>query len=217
MPDVVLPVLDEAAALPWVLGRLPEGYHPIVADNGSTDGSPGLARRLGARVVVEPRRGFGAACFAGLEASTAEVVCFLDCDGSLDPADLPLVAEPVLDGRQDLVVGARTAQAGAWPAHARAANRLIAADLRRRCGLALTDLGPMRAARRQALLDLGIVDRRFGWPLEMVLRASGAGWRIAEVPVPYRPRVGRSKVTGTVRGTLRAARDMAAAVRGVPR
>ena len=217
MPDVVLPVLDEAAALPWVLGRLPEGYHPIVADNGSTDGSPGLARRLGARVVVEPRRGFGAACFAGLEASTAEVVCFLDCDGSLDPADLPLVAGPVLDGRQDLVVGARAAPAGAWPAHARAANRLIAADLRRRCGLALTDLGPMRAARRQALLDLGIVDRRFGWPLEMVLRASRAGWRIAEVPVPYRPRVGRSKVTGTVRGTLRAARDMAAAVRGVPR
>ena len=214
---MVLPVLDEAVALPWVLGRLPEGYHPIVADNGSTDGSPELARLLGARVVFEPRRGFGAACFAGLEESAADVVCFLDCDGSLDPADLPLVVGPVLDGRQDLVVGARMAQAGSWPAHARAANRLIATDLRRRYGLALTDLGPMRAARREALLDLGIVDRRFGWPLEMVLRAAAAGWRIAEVPVPYRPRVGRSKVTGTVRGTVRAARDMAAAVRGAPR
>lgn len=214
---MVLPVLDEAEALPWVLGRMPAGYEPIVADNGSADGSPDLARRLGARVVVEPRRGFGAACFAGLQAATADVVCFLDCDGSLDPADLPLVAGPVLDGRRELVLGARAAEAGAWPVHARLGNRAVAAGLRRRTGVPLTDLGPMRAAPRDALLALGIADRRFGWPLEMVLRAAAAGWRIAEVPVPYRPRVGRSKVTGTVRGTVRAVRDMGAAARRVPR
>jgi glycosyltransferase involved in cell wall biosynthesis len=211
MPDVILPVLDEAEALPWVLGRMPGGFDPIVADNGSSDGSAAIARRLGARVVVEPRRGFGAACQAGLEAACAPVVCFMDCDGSLDPAELPRVAIPVLDGERDLMLGARDAQPGAWPLHARVANRLLAAELRRRAGLALTDLGPMRAARREPLLALGIADRRFGWPLEVVLRAARDGWRIGEVPVEYRPRAGgRSKVTGTVRGTVRTIRDMAA-------
>jgi len=213
MPDVVLPVLDEAEALPWVLGRLPAGYDPIVVDNGSTDGSAELARRLGALVVVEHRRGFGAACFAGLEAAAADVVCFLDCDGSLDPAELPLVAGPVARGAADLVLGARRPDPGAWPVHARLANRVLAAGLRRRTGVAVRDLGPMRAASREALLGLGIVDRRSGWPLEMVLRAARAGWRISEVPVVYRARSGRSKVTGTVRGTLRATRDMAAVAR----
>lgn len=217
MPDVVLPVLDEAEALPWVLGRLPAGYDPIVADNGSRDGSAALARRLGAQVVVEPRRGFGAACFAGLQAATSDVVCFLDCDGSLDPAALPAVAGPVLAGRADLVLGARRREPGAWTVHARLANRLLAAGLRRRFGIAVTDLGPMRAACRDGLLALGIADRRFGWPLEMVLRAAEAGWRITEVPVVYRARSGRSKVTGTVRGTLRATRDMAAVARGAAR
>ena len=208
--DVVLPVLDEAAALPWVLERLPEGYRAIVADNGSTDGSPEIARGLGARVVVEPQRGFGAACFAGLRAARADVVCFMDCDGSLDPADLPDVAGPVLAGRADLVLGARRAERGAWPPHARLANRLLVRELARRGGPRLEDLGPMRAARRRPLLDLGVTDRRFGWPLEMVVRADRAGWTIAEVGVPYREREGRSKVTGTVRGTLRTVRDMAA-------
>ena len=211
MPDVVLPVLDERAALPWVLNRMPPGYRAIVADNGSTDGSGALAASLGALVVTEPTRGFGAACWAGLQAATDDVVCFLDADASLDPQDLPSVAGPVLQGRADLVMGRRVpVSRGAWPAHARLANRLLALEVRRRTGLGLTDLGPMRAARRVALLDLGMKDRRFGWPLEMVLRAQAAGWRIEEVPVPYRPRSGTSKVTGTVRGTARAVRDMAA-------
>jgi len=210
MADVVLPVLDERDALPWVLGRMPPGYAPIVVDNGSSDGSGELAARLGARVVREPRRGFGAACWAGLTATTSDVVCFMDCDGSLDPRELPRVADPVATRRSDLVLGARAPARGAWPAHARAANSLLAWELRRRTGAQLHDLGPMRAARRDALLALGIADRRFGWPLEMVLRAAAAGWRIDEVTVGYRPRDGRSKVTGTVRGTFRAVRDMAA-------
>jgi len=212
MADVVLPVLDEREALPWVLGRMPAGYSPLVVDNGSSDGSAELAERLGAQVVREPRRGFGAACWTGLEAATADVVCFMDCDGSFDPREVPRVADPVDAGRFDLVLGARAPAPGSWPAHARAANSLLAWELRRRAGVALRDLGPMRAARREALLGLGIEDRRFGWPLEMVLRAAAAGWRIDEVSVGYRPRQGRSKVTGTVRGTMRAVRDMAAAL-----
>jgi glycosyltransferase involved in cell wall biosynthesis len=211
--DVVLPVLDEAAALPAVLGRMPGGFRPIVVDNGSTDGSASIARAAGALVVAEPRRGFGAACWTGLQKATTQVVCFMDADGSLDPRDLPRVSAAVAAGAADLVLGTRCAAPGAWPAHARVANRVLARELRRRGGVRLTDIGPMRAARREALLDLGIADRRFGWPLEMVLRAIRAGWRIEEVPVAYAPRIGRSKVTGTVRGTARAVRDMAAVLR----
>ncbi|HZD80063.1 MAG TPA: glycosyltransferase family 2 protein [Actinomycetota bacterium] len=213
MPDVILPVLDEALALPWVLERLPVGYHPIVVDNGSRDGSPDIARSMGAELVRESRRGFGAACFAGLEAATTELVCFMDCDASLDPRHLPRVADPVLRGDAELVLGTRVAEPGAWPAHARLGNRALAGQVRRRTGISLGDLGPMRAARREALRDLRLRDRRFGWPLEMVVRAAEAGWRIREVPVPYRARAGRSKVTGTVGGTLRAIRDMAAVLR----
>ena len=208
MIDVVLPVLNEAEALPWVLGRIPDGFAPIVVDNGSTDGSGALAERLGAQVVAESRPGFGAACFAGLEAAQADVVCFMDCDGSLDPRALLSVAAAVVNGSADLVLGERRPAPGAWPLHARLANRLLALELRRRTGLKLRDLGPMRAARRESLLALGIADRRFGWPLEMVLRAHREGWRIDEVPVEYLARSGRSKVTGTVRGTLRTAADM---------
>jgi len=210
VPDVVLPVLDEVVALPGVLERMPAGFRPIVVDNGSTDGSGGLAEALGATVVHEPRRGFGAACHAGLLVATDELVCFMDCDGSLDPAELVEVAGPVRDGRAELALGARRPERGAWPLHARLANRLLAAELRRRTGFPLADLGPMRVARRTDLLALEIADRRFGWPLEMVLRAHRAGWRLIEVPVAYHPRAGRSKVTGTVRGTLRTVRDMAA-------
>jgi glycosyltransferase involved in cell wall biosynthesis len=159
-------------------------------------------------VVHEPHRGFGAACAAGLAAASTELVCFMDCDGSLDGADLPLVADPIAAGTHDLVLGRRRAAPGAWPRHAAVANVALAAGIRRRTGLPLRDLGPMRATRRVALLELRMEDRRFGWPLEMVLRAAGAGWRVAEVDVPYAPRVGRSKVTGTVRGTARAVRDM---------
>lgn len=209
MPDVVLPVLDEAAALPAVLGAMPAGYHAIVVDNGSSDGSADVARAFGAQVVGEPRRGFGAACYAGLLAATDPIVCLMDADGSLDARELPLVAGPVAAGDADLVLGARRARRGAWPWHARASNRLLALELRRRSGVRLVDLGPMRAARREALLELGLVDRGFGWPLEMVLRAASAGWCVAEVEVVYQARTGRSKVTGTVRGTLRTVRDMA--------
>ena len=208
MPDVILPVLDEAAAIPWVLARVPDGYHPIVVDNGSTDGSARLAAELGAEVVVAPQRGFGAACWSGLAAATDGIVCFMDCDASLDPTWLPHVVAPVAAGSVDLMLGARVAERGAWPPHARLANRWLARRVRRRYGYALTDLGPMRAAGRQALIDLGLEDRRSGWPLEMVLRAGNAAWRVGEVPVPYRPREGRSKVTGTVGGTLRAVSDM---------
>jgi glycosyltransferase involved in cell wall biosynthesis len=212
LADVVLPVLDEAAALPWVLARMPPGFRAIVVDNGSTDGSPEIAIRLGALVLHEPERGFGAACFAGLCAADADVVCFMDADGSLDPADLPRVAGPVARGEADLVLAARRPERGAWPLHARLLNHLLALELRRRTGLPLHDLGPMRAAPRAALLGLGVADRRFGWPLEMVLRAHRAGWRIREEEARYRRRAGRSKVTGTVRGTARAMRDMAAAL-----
>src|SRR5918994_1103883 len=207
MPDVVLPVLDECDAFPWVLERIPAGYEPIVVDNGSTDGSATVPAALGARVVSEPRRGFGAGCWTGLTAARADVVCFMDWDASFDPGDLPRVAGPVTGGRADLVLGARSPAPGAWPVHARVANAALAWELRRRVGVPLRDLGPMRAARREALIGLGIADRRFGWPLEMVLRAAAAGWRIDEVPIAYRPRIGRSKVTGSVRGTARAVRD----------
>jgi glycosyltransferase involved in cell wall biosynthesis len=203
---VVLPVLNERDALPWVLERMPAGYEPIVVDNGSTDGSGELARSLGAQVVLEPRPGFGAACFAGLTAARTDVVCFMDCDASFDPRELPRVADPVAAGEADLVLGARIS----GPLHGRLANRALAWELRRRAGVRLTDLGPMRAARREPLLALGLRDRRFGWPLEMVVRAAEAGWEIREVPVSHLPRQGRSKVTGTVRGTLRAVRDMTA-------
>jgi len=209
----VLPVLDEAGSLPLVLAALPEGFRPIVVDNGSTDGSAEIASRLGAEVILERERGFGAACFAGLLAATGDVVCFMDADGSLDPADLPLVADPIRYGDAELVLGARQARARAWPLHARLANRALAWEIRRRYGVALSDVGPMRAAPRARLLALGISDRRFGWPLEMVVRAAREGWRIAEVPVAYRERVaGRSKVTGTLRGTARAVIDMAKAL-----
>ncbi|MFE0632214.1 glycosyltransferase family 2 protein [Streptomyces sp. NPDC058864] len=207
--DVVLPCLDEAGALPWVLDRIPPGWRAIVVDNGSTDGSADIAGALGAHVVREPRRGFGAACHAGLTAATADVVCFCDCDASLDPTLLPAVAGPVLDGVADLVLGRRRpVTRGAWPLHARLANLELARMVRRRTGLRLHDLGPMRAARRESLLALHLTDRRSGYPLQMVVRAADAGWRVRETDVPYRPRTGRSKVTGTWRGTWHAVRDM---------
>ena len=211
---MILPVLDEIDAIPVVLEAMPDGYSPLVVDNGSRDGSAERARELGARVVSEPRRGFGAACWAGLTAAESELVCFMDCDGSLDPAELPLVSEPVAAGRFALCMGTRRPTPGAWPWAARTANRAIARQLRRRAGAAVSDLGPMRCASREALLGLGLRDRAFGWPLEMVLRAAAAGWAVGEVPVTYRPRVGgRSKVSGSPIGSLRAVRDMSAVLR----
>lgn len=210
--DVILPCLDEAQALPGVLRSLPPGFRAVVVDNGSRDGTPEVALAHGARVVHEPRRGYGAAVHAGLEAAATDVVAVLDADGSLDPAELPgMVA---LLGGADLVAGRRRPQGrGAWPWHARAGNAAIAALLRRR-GVPVHDIAPVRVARRAALLDLGVTDRAFGYPLELLVRAGTAGWRITEVEVAYRPRAGgRSKVSGSVRGTVRAARDMAMALR----
>lgn len=207
--DVILPCLDEAPALPWVLERMPAGFRAIVVDNGSTDGSGKLASSLGATVVRESKRGFGAAAHAGVLAATADLVCFCDCDGSLDPQQLPRLAGLLFAGQADLVLGRRSpVRRDAWPLPARLANRELARRVRRRTGVRLGDLGPMRAARREALLGLNLTDRRFGYPLEMVLSAAAAGWRLAEVEVTYLPRIGKSKVTGTVRGSVRTVRDM---------
>ncbi|MEU4639415.1 glycosyltransferase family 2 protein [Micromonospora sp. NPDC023814] len=217
--DVVLPCLDEAAALPAVLTALPPGYRAIVVDNGSRDASAEVAARHGARVVHERRRGYGAAVHAGIEAAETELVCVLDADGSFSPRELPTLVAPVAGGSADLAVGRRRpVRVGVWPWHARAGTALVAALLRHR-GVPLRDLSPMRVARREALLGLGVTDRAFGYPLELLIRAAAAGWRIHELDVAYAPRATgtRSKVSGSFRGTLRATRDFAAVLRTVER
>ena len=211
---VVLPALDEAAALPAALASFPAGIDLLVVDNGSSDGTAAVAAAAGARVVTEPRRGFGAACWAGVQASPrAEVVAFADADGSFDGADLLAVAAPILGGQADLVVGSRTTgrrEPGAMTAFAVAANRSLGLTCRLLFGVPLTDLGPFRAIRRDTLLALGVRDRGQGWPLEMIGRAGQAGLRVVEVPVSYRSRAGgASKVSGSLRGSLRAAVAMA--------
>ncbi|MFL6124789.1 glycosyltransferase family 2 protein, partial [Actinophytocola sp.] len=185
--DVVLPCLDEAAALPGVLASLPAGYRAIVVDNGSTDGSPAVAAAHGATVVHEARRGYGAAVHTGLSHARTDIVCFLDADGSLDPAELaPLVA--AVDAGAHLAVGRRVPVArGVWPWHARAGNHVLARLLRRR-GLAVSDIAPARAVRRADLVALGVRDRAFGYPLELLLRAAAAGWTVVEHDVAYHPR-----------------------------
>ncbi|MDT7800502.1 MAG: hypothetical protein QOI78_3935 [Actinomycetota bacterium] len=206
--DVVLPCLDEAAALPGVLAALPPRYRAIVVDNGSADGSPEVAAALGAKVIHEPRRGYGAAVHTGLEAATADIVCFADADGSLDLADLPRLVAAVVDGA-DLAVGRRVpAGPGVWPWHARAGNVVLSLLLRTR-GLPVRDIAPLRAADRRALLGLGVTDRAFGYPLELLIRAQRAGWQVREFDVRYgeRAKGTKSKVSGSVRGTLRAVRD----------
>jgi glycosyltransferase involved in cell wall biosynthesis len=212
--QIILPCLDEAAALPTVLRGLPAGWPVLVVDNGSTDDTADVARAHGAEVVVEPRRGYGAAVQAGLGAATAELVAVLDGDGSLDPAVLPGLAELVRSGAADLAVGRRVpAGRGVWPWHARLGNVLISALLRRR-GVPVHDIAPIRVARRQPLLALELADMAFGYPLELLLRAGAADWRIVERDVGYGPRAGgRSKVSGSVRGSMRAARDMAGRLR----
>ncbi|MHC6231839.1 glycosyltransferase family 2 protein [Arthrobacter sp. MMS24-T111] len=215
--DVVLPCLNERSALPLVLAALPPQYRAIVVDNGSTDGSGRLAASLGATVIREPRRGFGAAAHAGLLAATAEFVAFCDCDASLDPAQLGPMLTLVRSGRADLVLGARQALPGAWPIHARLANVALSRRLRRLTGVPITDLGPLRLARRSALLELDLTDRRSGYPLEMFLKAHHDGWRVTEIPVSYVPRLGKSKVTGTLRGTIKALRDMQAQLNAASR
>lgn len=213
--DLILPCLNEADALPWVLDRLPAGVRAVVVDNGSTDGSPEIARRSGATVVTCELRGYGAACHAGLEAAESDVVAFMDADASLDPQQLTRVTAPVQSGRIDLMLGRRRpVSRGAWPWHLRLANAELSRRIRRRTGVRLSDLGPMRAARRVDLLALDLTDRRSGYPLETVVRAADAGWRIAEADVDYLPRSGRSKVTGTPVGAARAVLDMSKVLSG---
>jgi glycosyltransferase involved in cell wall biosynthesis len=211
--DLILPCLNEAPALAWLLARVPAGVTVILADNGSSDGSPDIAADLGARVVHVPERGFGAAAHAGLLAASAPVVAWMDADGSFDPAELGRVVDPVRAGDVDLMLGRRRPTSpDVWPWHARAGNAVVTARLRRSAGIGIRDLGPMRSGRRSALLDLDLRDRRFGYPLEMIVAAARAGWRIAETDVTYAPRWAgtHSKVTGTVVGTARTIIDMSA-------
>ena len=210
--EVILPCLDEVQAWAWVLDRIPAGTTALVVDNGSRDGSAELAEARGVRVVRAEQRGYGAACHAGLVAATAPVVAAMDGDASLDPRQLDRVTGPVADGDADLVLGARRAVRGAFPWPLRLANRALVARVRRRTGVPLQDVGPVRAARREFLLGLDLLDRRSGYPAETVARAAGAGARITEVPVDYLRRRGRSKVTGTPFGVWHAVRDMSAAI-----
>lgn len=208
--DLVMPCRDEAAALRQLLSRVPAELDPIVVDNGSRDGTAEVARELGARVVEEQVPGYGAAVHAGIEAARREFVAVIDGDGSFDPADVLPLLEEVRAGRADLAVGRRRpVRRGIWPWHARAGNALVLWWLRRRTPLAFHDIAPIRVCRRSELLALEVQDRRFGYPVELLMKATQARWRVVERDVPYHPRAAgtRSKVSGSVRGTVRTARD----------
>lgn len=205
---VVLPCLDEEQSLPGVLAAMPDGYRPLVVDNNSSDRTAEVARELGATVVAEPRPGYGSAVHAGVVAAASPIVAVLDADGSLNPGELPaLVAE--LDRGADLVIGRRRPVAGLrWPWHARLGTAAVCWRLRQRYRLPVHDIAPMRVARRDALIGLGVSDRRSGYPLELLIRAAQAGWRVVERDVTYGPRTGgQSKVSGSVRGSVIAAVD----------
>ncbi len=212
--SVVIPALNEEQALARVLDALPPGCadEVIVADNGSTDATARVAASRGARVVFEPERGYGAACLAGLAAvRDADVVAFLDGDYSDRPEELPDVLAPILEGRADLVIGSRVLgerDRGALLPHARFGNWLATRLIHALFGVRFTDLGPFRAIRADALRSLGMRDRDFGWTVEMQVKAARAGLRCAEVPVSYRKRVGRSKISGTLAGTWGASRKI---------
>ncbi|WP_433729848.1 glycosyltransferase family 2 protein [Nocardia sp. CA-129566] len=211
---VVIPCRDEAEALPAVLAAIPAGFHALVVDNGSTDATAEVARRCGAAVVSEARPGYGAAVQAGIASAGTDLVAFLDGDGSMDPGELPPLVDLVRAGA-DLAVGRRKpVRRGVWPWHARLGNLVIAGRLRRRYGLPVHDIGAMRVARRAALLSLGPLHSRSGYPLHLLIGAAGAGWRVVERDIAYRPRAGGvSKVSGSWLGTLRATRDFLAVLR----
>ena len=208
--SIVLPTLNEAESLPIVLGEIPKGIamEVLVVDSGSTDGTCALAEAGGARVVNEPQRGYGRACQTGLEAARGDIVVFLDADGADDPKALPELLMLLESGRADMALGSRLAGRkgpGAMPYHQWVGNFLAVALIRPLYGLALTDLSPFRAGRREKLLALNLQEMTYGYPVEMIFRAAQAGWRIVEVPVPYRKRIGgRSKITGTWSGSLKA-------------
>lgn len=208
--DLILPCRDEGPALVALLPRVPDVFGVIVVDNGSSDDTAEVAAGLGARVVVEPVPGYGSAVHAGLVAATHPYVAFMDGDGSFDPEELLALLADVESGAADIAVGRRRpVQRGVWPWHARAGNALIVAWLRRRIGLDAHDIAPMRVCRREDLLALDVRDRRFGYPVELLQKATLAGWRFVEHDVAYHPRAEgtRSKVSGSVKGTARTARD----------
>jgi len=205
---LIVPALNEAAVVGDLVRRTPRDIiaEVIVVDNGSTDATATVARDAGARVVHEPRRGYGAACFAGVVAlpTDAAVAVFLDADGSQRPEEISLVLDPVLAGRADLVLGARQL-GGRHPVHAAAGTRFVARFVAWRWRVPITDFGPLRAIRVDLLQSLDMQDRAFGWPVEMVVKAAVRGARILEVPVSHTARLaGRSKVSGTLLGTVRA-------------
>ncbi|MEJ7832560.1 MAG: glycosyltransferase family 2 protein [Nocardioides sp.] len=208
--DLILPCRDEGPALVALLPRVPAEFAVIVVDNGSRDDTADVARSLGAQVVTEPTPGYGAAVHAGLVAATADFVAFMDGDGSFDPDDLLPLLDDVRSGRADIAVGRRRPVVrGVWPWHARLGNTLITAWLRRRIGAAVHDIAPIRVCRRDELLALDVRDRRFGYPVELLQKATLGGWRFLERDVGYHPRAAgtRSKVSGSVTGTLRTIRD----------
>ncbi|NNE42566.1 MAG: glycosyltransferase family 2 protein [Gemmatimonadetes bacterium] len=208
--SVVIPALNEEESLPLVLREIPADLvtEVVVADNGSTDGTARVAREAGARVVPEPERGYGSACLAGIAATDRpDIVAFLDADYSDHPAELRDVLAPLLEDRADLVIGSRMTGArepGALLPQALFGNWLATFLIRIFWGVRFTDLGPFRAVRADALRDLEMADRDFGWTVEMQVKAARAGLRCVEVPVSYRKRVGKSKITGTIRGTVLA-------------
>ena len=208
-----MPVLNEDAALRVLLPALSDAQRQnlVLVDNGSVDGSAGFARSMGVHVVREDKRGYGAACLAGMTAlgdmAADDVILFLDGDASDDLSDIPGVTGPVERGEADLVIGSRVLgqrERGALPPHARFGNWLAVQLIRLKTGVRFTDLGPLRAIRADALMRLNMQDRGFGWTVEMQLKAAQLGIRTMEVPVRYRRRIGKSKISGTVGGSLRA-------------
>jgi glycosyltransferase involved in cell wall biosynthesis len=208
--SVIIPTHNEAQAIGRVLADLPSDLvtEVIVVDSDSTDGTPDLARSLGAVVIQEPCRGYGRACLTGLaNAKHPDVVVFLDGDYSDRPSELPILLAPIVEGRADITLGSRLQDrrsAAALPWHQVLGNRLAASLIRLLYGLKISDLGPFRAARAEVLRALALEQTTYGWAVEMILKGALAGFRVVEVPVSYHPRIGKSKISGTLKGTIGA-------------